>query len=245
MNTNKLKSQNFLESAAVIVIAAVFVVGGGTAVYRFSKLAISKMPNLKINAEVSSAVQNKQEADKALEKRKQELLKAEVYPAPFLGSEDAKIEVEAFFDFGCPYSKIFFTNNIMKQVKNKILNSGKFKLVFRNYPSVSDKSYDMAMSAACAGEQGRFWQMQEQLFINADEIKDNNLGFSGYANQIGLNMNLFEYCMTNKKYNDAILQDIARAEKMGVKRVPMFAIDGKIVKEGLPSEGEVDEWIKK
>jgi len=244
MEIKKIKSQSFWESVAVIAIAGVFVVGGGTAVYRFAKTAFLKFPNIKISADISEAAQKKQQDEKKLEIKKQKLLKTDVYPAPFLGNENAKVEVEAFFDFGCPYSKIFFTNNIMKNVRKKIIKGDKIKLVFRNYPSISDKSYDMAMAAACAGEQGRFWQMEEQIFNNTDDIKNNNISFSGYANQIGLNMNLFDYCMTNKKYEDAILQDIARAEKMGIQRVPMFAINGKIVKEGLPSENEVEKWTQ-
>lgn len=242
---SKINKQEFWESIAVLAIAAIFIAGGSFGVYKFtSSTIVGWIGGNKIKAELKTAIKTEKENDSKLEKRKAELLKAPIYSAPFLGSEEAKVTLEAFFDFNCPYARIFFTDDIMKKVRYKIAKGGDFKMEFRNYPSLSEKSAEMALAAACAGEQGRFWQMSEQLLKNQSEIQKNkDLGLEGYANEIGLNMNLFEYCVSEKKYSDSILQDIARAEKMGIKKVPMFAINGKIVKEGLPSENELENWL--
>lgn len=246
MDLNKIKSQFFWESAAAAVIAGVFVFGGFFALFKIGSIALSGSPLEKIGARIQGTVKATQEKNKNKEeeKRKQELLKTAIYPAPFIGSEDASVEIEGFFDFSCPYTKLFFTNPILKKSREAISKSKNAKLSFRNFPIIGgDKSQESALAAACAGEQGRFWQMAEQILNHQEDIKRSNLGFSGYANEIGLNIDLFDYCATNKKYEDLILQDSARAEKLGIKTLPAFVINGKIIKEGLPGEKEIEKWI--
>jgi len=247
MKIENLKSQFFWENILAIVIVGVFIFGGSFVFYKAGKFAFLNFKPSKFFASLVSP--DKQEENtgkekKNFEERKKDLLIAAVYPAPFIGDQNAEIEIEGFFDLLCPYTKIFFTNNILRRSREIIVRSGKTKLSFRNLPIIGgEKSQEMAMATACAGEQGRFWQMLEQLLNNQEEIKNSPLGLSGYANDINLNMNLFEYCMSDKKYEDLILQDTARAEQMEINSVPTFIINGEIVKEGLPSEQEIEKWI--
>lgn len=249
MKLEDLKSQSFWESVAAITIAGVFVVGGIFALYNIGKSGMVKSVGNKISANIQNGIkkQEQKKKDGALDKKKTELLKSPVYAGPFLGDESAPLEIEGFFDLTNPYTKIFFTNAILKNTKNAIIKSKRAKLVFRNFFDAEKdlvRSEELAEAVNCAGEQGRFWQMLEQMLDNQESVKTSDLKISQYANDVNLNMDLFNYCIENKKYSDLIMQDTVRAEQIGIKTTPTFVINGKIMREGLPDQKEVEGWIE-
>lgn len=249
MKLDDLKSQSLWESIAAITVAGVFVVGGVSALYSVGKSNLLSSISGKISASVQDGIKKQEEKKKdgALEKKKVELLNAPVYAGPFLGDESAPIEIEGFFDLTNPYTKLFFTNAILKNTKNAIIKSKRAKLVFRNFfdsEASAKRSEELAEAVNCAGEQGRFWQMLEQILNNQDSARMNDLKITQYANDVNLNMDLFDYCVVNNKYSDLIMQDDARARQIGVKTTPTFVINGKIMREGLPDQKEVEGWIE-
>jgi len=84
--------------------------------------------------------------------------------------------------------------------------------------------------------------MSEMLLQNQNEIKRDIGAVTNYANSINLDMDLYDYCIENKKYMDHILQDSARAEQFNIKKMPAFVIDGQLVREGIPTDGDVERW---
>jgi len=236
-----LNSTKFWESAGFVVILCVFITGAGIALFQVGKLSIDKISNRTV-ASVEKALENsKIELSKQMKNRQKELLKMPAYEAPFLGEEDAPVEIEGFFDFACPYTKVFF-DDFPLHTKKDLLKGGNIKLYFRNFPVLNESSQILALSATCAGEQGKFWQMSEMLLQNQNEIKRDIEVVENYANSINLDMDLYDYCMENKKYMDHILQDSARAEQFNIKKMPAFVINGQLVREGIPTDGDVERW---
>ncbi|TRZ77897.1 hypothetical protein D4R87_01890 [bacterium] len=236
-----ISDSKFWESAGLIVIVAVFIVGAGIATFQIGKLSLDKISDRTV-ASVEKALENsKIELSNQMKDRQKELLKMPAYEAPFLGEEDAHVEVEGFFDFACPYTKVFFDDFPLHAKKN-LLKGGDVKLYFRNFPVLNEDSQVLALSATCAGEQGKFWQMSELLLTNQDEIRRDIGAVTNYANSINLDMDLYDYCIENKKYMDHILQDSARAEQFNIKKMPAFVIDGQLVREGIPTDGDVERW---
>jgi len=58
--------------------------------------------------------------------------------------------------------------------------------------------------------------------------------FEQYAQDLGLNVTQFKSCMDNKKYKDAIQNDIADAQSYSVQGTPTFFINGKKLVGALP-----------
>ena len=79
------------------------------------------------------------------------------------GPEDATVTIVEFSDFQCPFcGKAEGTvDEVMKQY------AGKVRLVFRHFPlSFHEHAPKAAEAAACAEDQGKFWEMHEKLFAN-------------------------------------------------------------------------------
>jgi len=109
-----LNDTKFWENVGLIVILFVFITGAGIAIFQVGKISFNKISGREQKslfpiASVEKALErSKIETDKQTKNRKTELLKMPAYKAPFLGEEDAPTEIEGFFDFSCPYTKVFF-----------------------------------------------------------------------------------------------------------------------------------------
>jgi protein-disulfide isomerase len=114
-------------------------------------------------------------------------------PANVLGAPTAAVTVEEFADFQCPTCATVHTK--MKEINS--LYSGRIKFIYRNFPltQIHKNAYDAAVAAEAAGQQGKFWAMQDQLFNNQQAWSNSGEArklFEGYANKIGLDIAKFQ-----------------------------------------------------
>src|SRR5713101_7751040 len=81
-----------------------------------------------------------------------------------LGSPSARVEVTEYGDFECPVCAIFATVQ-MPVIHEQLIATGKVRWRYRDFPLASHQySRYAALAAQCAGEQGKFWEMHDQLF---------------------------------------------------------------------------------
>lgn len=146
----------------------------------------------------------------------------------YLGSEKAILTIVEFSDFACPYCAQAYP--VIKKIANKY--PGKVKIIFRDLP-LHENSVDLSMAARCAGEQGLFWEMHDQLFANqsslkttGDELKTTIYSLAG---SIGLNASAFDTCFTDKKYLNNISADYADATTLKLKGTPSWFINNKLL----------------
>ena len=90
------------------------------------------------------------------------------------------------------------------------------------------------MAAACASDQGKFWQMHDALFFNQPEwstqaTSDPEKFFLDYARQIGLNIDLYKKCMDEQPHQVRIIANRKEGERRGVGQTPTFIIGRKLV----------------
>lgn len=116
------------------------------------------------------------------------------------------------------------------EVIEKYVRSGKIKLVFRAVLNHGERSIRTSEAAACAGLQGKFWQMHSILFERQRDVwgKGGNEQFDlmqVYAAEIeGLNKDAFKQCMTDRT-TLKMLQDVdAEQRTRGVTFQPIFEI---------------------
>lgn len=77
------------------------------------------------------------------------------------GDKNAKIKIVEFTDFECPFCERAFPTitAIMKKY------AGKISLEYKSFPlSFHPSAQKAAEAALCAGEQGKFWEMHDDLF---------------------------------------------------------------------------------
>ena len=122
----------------------------------------------------------------------------------------------------------------MPQIEKEYIETGKLKYVVLDFPleSIHQNAFKAAEASRCAGEQGKYWEMHDQLFTHQQSLSPTDL--AGYAQAVGLNPQLFQACVESGHYADAIRKDIAEGQKAGVTGTPAFFIG---VTEG--DEGKV------
>lgn len=149
---------------------------------------------------------------------------------PALGPANAPITIVEFSDYQCPYCRSWHD-----QVYEPLLAAypGKIKLVYRNLPltSIHPDALAAAEAAMCAGEQDAYWPYHEKLF--SSESLGNQV-FTQYAQELSLDMDTFQTCLTEHKYKDAIEADSDFAVDLGVRSTPTFFINGLAIVGAQP-----------
>lgn len=84
--------------------------------------------------------------------------------AHVLGDSNAKVVLVDFSDYECPYCIRHF-NQTWPDIKKNYVDTGKVKLVFKNFPlNFHPNAQKAAEAAECASDQGKFWEMHDKIF---------------------------------------------------------------------------------
>jgi len=149
---------------------------------------------------------------------------------PIIGNPDAPITIIEFSDFQCPFCARFYTQTL-PLIHEEYIESGKVKLVFRDYPiqSIHPNAVPAAVASECANEQGKFKEMHDMLFENQSEWSRQDTTdvlslFSQYATKIQLEQETFDSCLINGKYLEEIKKDLDDGRDYGVSGTPGFFV---------------------
>lgn len=120
----------------------------------------------------------------------------------------------------------------MPQIEKDYIETGKMKHVFLDFPLDMHKNAFKASEAGlCAGDQGKFWEMQDKLFANQQALKQEDLIKNAEA--LGLDTAKFKQCLDSGKHAEEIKKRIAEGQKAGITGTPAFLLgfigsDGKV-----------------
>ena len=149
------------------------------------------------------------------------------------GNADAPITLIEYSDFTCGYCAKFFQET-WPRLQVKYIDTGKVRLVYRDYPrSDQGVGIEAAVAARCAGAQGRYWPMHDRLFGERGRL--NSGSFKEYAKAIGLDQTAFGKCFDARQYLESIFQDRNEANRWGFHGTPGFILIRTI---GGPTEKE-------
>ena len=149
-----------------------------------------------------------------------------------LGNKDAKVTIVEFSDYECPYCGRHFSETY-PQIKKDYIDTGKVKIVFRDFPlSFHPNAQKAAEAAECAGEQGKYYGMHDKLYQNQKALDVASL--KTYAQQIGLNIAKFNSCLDSGQMAGEISKDMADGQSYGVQGTPGFFVNGKFISGAQP-----------
>lgn len=153
--------------------------------------------------------------------------------SPTIGPADAKVTVVEFLDPECE-SCAAFAPEVKKILKEF---DGQARLVIRYMPF--HKNARLAASyMEAAGEQGKYWEMQEKMFANQSEWgeihgapqpverPDPKTLFEKWGGELGLNVDQLRASAGEKKHLDKIERDFADGRTVGVRRTPTIFVNG-------------------
>jgi protein-disulfide isomerase len=159
------------------------------------------------------------------------------------GPDDAGVTIVEISDFQCPFCKR--VGPTLKQIEEKYGDDVRF-VWKHNALSFHKRAKPAARAVECAREQGKFWEMHDQLFENQRQLEDPQL--EAYAKLVGLDFEKWKACYVSKKYDARIDADQKQAVTLGARGTPAFFINGRYLGGAQPFSAFqklIDEELKK
>ena len=165
-----------------------------------------------------------------------------------LGNKDAKVTLVEFSDYECPFCKRH-QNDVWPKIKEKYIDTGKVKYVFRDFPLAFHEpiATQEALAAECAGDMGgdeKYYEYHDLIFATTKSNK--GLAQSQLyemAAELNLNAAEFKECLDTEKFKDEVEKDMADGAKYGVSGTPGFFINGWFIKGAYPFS-EFEKFIE-
>lgn len=120
------------------------------------------------------------------------------------------------------------------------VDTGKVRYVYREFPLTSHPEAQKASEAAvCAGQQDKYWEMNEKLFSTTEEWggqENPTSQFKSYAQELGLDTTAFSDCLDSDEAAAVVQADLMAGETFGVSATPYFFVNELPIRGGLPIE---------
>lgn len=146
--------------------------------------------------------------------------------SPLLGDPNAKVTVVEFGDYQCTYCHLFHENT-KDALFQQYVDTGKVNFVFRDFPLNGPDSVLAAEAAYCAGDQGKYWQYHDELYKNWGGERTgwvNQKSLDKFATTVGLELDKFDKCVYDNKYEQKVLDNQKFGDKIGIDGTPSFVI---------------------
>ncbi len=160
------------------------------------------------------------------------------YEPPALGNASARVVLEMWGDFQCPFCERFLSTTF-PDLQRRYIDSGELRFVWRNFAWYGPESRDAAVAAYCAGEQGKFWEYHDALYRNQGGINSgafNRGTLNRIAEELGVDMTAFGACSAGTKYQDLLNAEYDSGRDKDIGGTPTFFINGKEVVGAQPTE---------
>ena len=157
-----------------------------------------------------------------------------------LGDPNAPVTIVEFSDYQCPFCAQHVRENL-PQLQAEFVDTGRVRYVFKDFPiaGIHPQAPVAHEAARCAGEQGAYWAMHDQLYAGQSEwagSSDATAIFKRYASELGLDTNGFETCLKSGRWEEAVNADLAEGASLGARGTPTFFIDGYPLVGAAPYE---------
>jgi protein-disulfide isomerase len=156
-----------------------------------------------------------------------------------LGSDSAKVEITEYADFQCPYCQTFDQLQL-PAIKQQLIDSGKLRWRYRDFPLQQHTFSRLAAhSAACAEEQGKYWDQHRRIYDGQQdwaETRDAGPTFRQYAGANGLDLGRYDTCMQTAKYAGRIQASYDEGVRVGVTATPTLLVGGRLYQGRLDSD---------
>jgi protein-disulfide isomerase len=152
-----------------------------------------------------------------------------------VGDPDSEFAFTIYNDYKCSQC-VLFHKNILPDIEEKLIDSGKTKLIVKNIPFMAQDSQRAAEGAYCALEQDLFQEYHS--FVNefvADSVDKDGYGaidqdiltsekLSEAITQSNGDKEKFINCVQTNRYQDLVTRDLQESERDQIRGTPTFII---------------------
>jgi protein-disulfide isomerase len=154
------------------------------------------------------------------------------------GSETAPVEITEFADYQCPFCQTFATLQ-MPTIEERLIRTGRLRWRYRDFPLQQHQFARLAAhSAACADEQGKYWQQHQQIYQGQGEWARGDAAdyFRDYASTAGLDLGKYDACMKSGQYAGRIQASYDEGVRLGVSSTPTLLVGDRLVRGRIDSD---------
>jgi protein-disulfide isomerase len=153
------------------------------------------------------------------------------FPGYMLGDPNAPVTITEYADYRCTHCQTFDMVQFPDIVR-QLVETGKARWRYRDFPiSQNPVSTVAAHAAACANDQGRYWEMHTTIYQGqgswAREAEPSGT-FRNYAKQVGVELSAYDACMMSAKYAGRIQASYDEGVRVGVTGTPTFLIGDRL-----------------
>lgn len=143
-----------------------------------------------------------------------------------MGDPDAPVVMIEYASMTCPHCARFH-NEILPKVKASLIDTGKVRLIFRDYP-LDTHALRAAMMARCT-DRANYFNLVEVIFKNQDrwvKSADPLAGLKQLGALAGMDSSYIESCIKNPQLEQFILSGMQDAQrKYKIKATPTFVFN--------------------
>ncbi|WP_438001301.1 thioredoxin domain-containing protein [Sorangium sp. So ce185] len=155
--------------------------------------------------------------------------------SPWKGGERAKVVMQVFSDFECPFCKR--VEDTVAQISKTY--GDKLKIVWRHRPLPMHKNAPLASEAAqeAYAQKGNagFWAYHEVLFKNQGQPDAfSRASLEKYAEEQGLDMTKFKKALDANTHKAFVDSENSVADKAGISGTPAFVVNGYFISGAQP-----------
>ncbi|BBK34560.1 hypothetical protein STHU_51940 [Allostella humosa] len=162
-----------------------------------------------------------------------------------IGKADAPITIVEYASLTCSHCAAFHKDTL-PSLKQNWIDTGKAKLVFRDFP-LDGLALRASMMARCLPQE-RYFPVVDVLFKNQEgwsRARDPLAALSATGRLSGLSQDGFDACMKNEELQKAILARAFEGQQQHkIEATPSFVIQGELFR-GAASYEELDRVLKK
>lgn len=140
------------------------------------------------------------------------------------GAEQAPVTIVEFADYQCPSCKA--AHPMVEQLMAEF--GDRLRYVFVDYPLPNhSRAIPASIAARCAAEQGKFWEMNDNLMVIAGDFADTDL--YARAENVGLDAAAFATCYQSGPHDDIVQSHLAWGQSLGINATPSFLINDRLL----------------
>ena len=155
------------------------------------------------------------------------------------GSPNAPVEITEYADYQCPFCQTFATLQ-MPTIEDRLIKTGRLRWRYRDFPLQQHPFARIAAhSAACADEQGKYWEQHNRIYEGQSEwaaARNAAPIFRKYAEAAGLDLDRYDACMAAGKYAGRIQADYNSGVELGVSSTPTLLVNNRLYRGRFDSD---------
>ena len=165
-----------------------------------------------------------------------------------VGAANAPVVIEVFSDFQCPACKLFVTTELPSLLTD-FVKPGLVRIEAKDIDIIDrgsgTESLRLAVGAACAAEQDKYWEFHDLVFWNQGRENrgdHSNEFIARVATAAEVDMTAWSSCITRTDLAQAVVTRTTDAATAGIRSTPTLRINGQAV-TGVPDYTQLHALI--